>query len=120
MTTNIVVIVIVVIVVVVVSILTNPSLSEHKDEVVEQIQRQVKNDLGDLGLFNGIRDWSVDKLGRGSISVTNRRNYLAFSVCDVTVLGLSVGHSIGFMGFVTIFKEDWSESTAGVDYITTQ
>ena len=44
------------IVVVVVSILTNPSLSEHKDEVVEQIQRQVKNDLGDLGLFNGIRD----------------------------------------------------------------
>lgn len=94
------------IVVIIVTSLTNPSLSEHKDGVVEQLQQQVKNDLGDWGLFNGIRDWSFDKLGRGTISVTNRRNYLVFSVCDVTALGFPVGHSVGFMGFVTVFQED--------------
>lgn len=108
------------IVVIVVSSLTNPSLSEHKDGVVEQIQQQVNNDLGDWGLFNGIRDWSFDKLGRGAISVTNRRNYLVFSVCDVTALGFPVGHSVGFMGFVTVFQGDWDESTAVEDHITVQ
>ena len=108
------------IVVSIVASLTNPSLSEHKDGVVEQIQQQVNNDLGDWGLFNGIRDWSFDKLGRGAISVTNRRNYLVFSVCDVTALGFPVGHSVGFMGLVTVFQGDWDESTAVEDHITVQ
>ena len=108
------------IVVIVVSSLTNPSLSEHKDGVVEQIQQQVNNDLGDWGLFNGIRDWSFDKLGRGAISVTNRRNYLVFSVCDVTALGFPVGHSVGFMGFVTVFQGDWEESTAAENPLNIQ
>lgn len=53
------------IVVSIVSSLTNPSLSEHKDGVVEQMQQQVKSDLGDWGIFNGLRDWSFDKLAEG-------------------------------------------------------
>ena len=101
-----------IIVVSIVASLTNPSLSEHKDRVIDQMQKQVKNDLGDWGIFNGFRDWSFDKLGRGSISVTNRRNYLVFSVCDVTALGFPLGHSVGFMGFVTVFQGGWEESIA--------
>ena len=108
------------IVVSIVSSLTNPSLSEHKDGVVEQMQQQVKSDLGDWGIFNGLRDWSFDKLGRGAISVTNRRNYLVFSVCDVTALGFPVGHSVGFMGFVTVFQGDWEESTAAENPLNIQ
>lgn len=109
-----------IIVVSIVASLTNPSLSEHKDRVIDQMQKQVKNDLGDWGIFNGFRDWSFDKLGRGSISVTNRRNYLVFSVCDVTALGFPLGHSVGFMGFVTVFQGGWEESIAAEDPLTIQ
>ena len=84
--------------------ITNPSLSEHKDGIVERIQTEAKNELGDLGLFNGVRDWTIDKVGRGTISVTNRRTFILFSVCDVSVLGAPLGYSIGILGNVWIIK----------------
>lgn len=86
--------------------ITNPSLSEHKDGIVEQIQKDVRNDVGDLGIFNGIRDWSLDKVGRGVISVTNRRTFILFSVCDVSVLGVPIGYSVGILGNTWIIYHD--------------
>jgi len=85
--------------------ITNPSLSEHKDGIVEQIQREARKEVGDLGLFNGIRDWTLDKLGRGAISVTNRRTFIIFSVCDVSVLGAPLGYSVGILGNVWIIEK---------------
>lgn len=86
--------------------ITNPSLSEHKDGIVEQIQEDVRNDVGDLGIFNGIRDWTLDKVGRGVISVTNRRTFILFSVCDVSVLGASLGYSVGILGNVWVIYHE--------------
>ena len=81
-------------------------MSEHKDGIVERIQTEAKNELGDLGLFNGVRDWTIDKVGRGTISVTNRRTFILFSVCDVSVLGAPLGYSIGILGNVWIIKHN--------------
>ena len=86
--------------------ITNPSLSEHKDGIIEKIQTEVSNEVGDLGLFNGIKDWTLDKLGRGAISVTNRRTFIVFSVCDVSVLGAPYGYSIGILGNVWIIENN--------------
>jgi hypothetical protein len=91
-------------VVVIVLNLSNPSVSAHKDAIVEQIQLQSRQELGDWGILNGIRDWSFDKLGRGTISVTNRRTFIVFSVCDVTVLGVPMGYSVGFLGNAWIIE----------------
>ena len=86
--------------------ITNPSLSEHKDGIVEQIQKDARNEVGDLGLFNGIRDWTLDKVSREVILVTNRRTFIVFSICDVSVLGASVGYSLGILGNVWIIYHD--------------
>ena len=73
---------------------------------MEQIQKDARNEVGDLGLFNGIRDWTLDKVSREVILVTNRRTFIVFSICDVSVLGASVGYSLGILGNVWIIYHD--------------
>ena len=76
-------------------IVTNPAEAEHYDHAVSQVSTQLKQEVGDWGILEGLKNIGSDYLTKATVTVGNRRNFLLFSIQDVNLAGEKVGTSIG-------------------------
>ena len=76
-------------------IITNPAEAEHYDHAVSQVSTQLKQEVGDWGILEGLKNMGSDYLTKATVTIDNRRNFLLFSIQDVNLAGEKVGTSIG-------------------------
>ena len=90
---------------IIVASLLNPDMDRHRDEVLKEVIESGKEELGDWGMLDGLKNWGVGELLPKTVKVSNRRNFLVFSVCDVYLVGEQVGYSVGFYGMIRIIDK---------------
>ena len=88
-----------------IALVTNPSAREHESQVRDQARREINFEIGDVGIFNGLKNFGASAIS-SSISVKNSRNWFVFSQCDVYVLGVYAGNTLGAFGSVWVFWEE--------------
>jgi len=90
----------------IVLIATNPSESQHYNYAVNEMSSKLKQEAGNWGVLEGLKNIGSNYLSKVTITVDHRRNFLLFSIQDVNVAGEKVGSSIGCIGINHIM---WSE-----------
>lgn len=79
-------------------IATNPAEAEHYDYAVSEVSTQLKKEVGDWGILEGLKNMGSSYLTKATVTVDNRRNFVLFSIQDVNLAGEKVGTSVGVIG----------------------
>ena len=93
---------IVLIVVVLFFVITNPDESKHQYEARMIFSNKAKEEVGDLGFLNGLKNGFVDFASTG-VQTTNYTNYIICSTSTITILGSPVGSTFGIGTMVWVF-----------------
>ena len=86
-------------------IITNPSETDHFNNAVDEVSTQLKNEVGDWGMLNGLKNIGSNYITKAIITVDHRRNFLLFSIQDVNFAGEKIGTSIGVVGITVVLAE---------------
>ncbi|MDA8819276.1 DUF4359 domain-containing protein [Schleiferiaceae bacterium] len=89
-------------------IATNPNETQHYNHAVNEASKQLKKEVGNWGILEGIKNIGSNFLTKATVTVDNRRNFLLFSIQDVNLAGEKVGTSVGVIGLNIIFWDNTS------------
>jgi hypothetical protein len=89
-------------------IATNPNETKHYNHAVNEASTQLKQEAGNWGILEGIKNIGSNFLTKATVTVDNRRNFLLFSIQDVNLAGEKVGTSVGMIGLNIILWDDTS------------
>jgi hypothetical protein len=89
-------------------IATNPNETQHYNHAVNEASTQLKKEVGNWGILEGIKNIGSNFLTKATLTVDNRRNFLLFSIQDVNLAGEKVGTSVGVIGLNIIFWDNTS------------
>jgi hypothetical protein len=81
-------------------ILTNPKAEEHERVAQRELNNAMKNEVGDWGALNFLRNSGSSWLTRKLLDTGDRANILIFSVHRIYFDGQHVGNTVGVLGAV--------------------
>jgi len=81
---------------------TNPNESKHEYEARKIFTNRAKEEVGDFGMFNGLKNGFLDVASTG-LNSTNYMNYIICSTSTITVLGSQVGTTFGIGTMVWVY-----------------
>jgi hypothetical protein len=81
-------------------ILTNPKAEEHERVAQREFNNAIKNEVGDWGALNFLRNSGSSWLTRKLLDTGDRMNILIFSVHRIYFDGQHLGNTVGVLGVV--------------------
>lgn len=80
--------------------ITNPDITQHTLIARQEIAGSAKKDVGDFGIFNGLKDGLID-FASTSVYVSGYENWVVCSKSTVLVMGIERGTCYG------VFNNVW-------------
>ena len=81
-------------------ILTNPKAEEHERVAQREFNNAIKNEVGNWGALNFLRNSGSSWLTRKLLDTDDRSNILIFSVHRIYFDGQHLGNTVGVLGVV--------------------